>query len=136
MIILETKLDDSYPTSQFFIDGFTMPFRRDRNRFGGGILIYVREDIPCKLLADDIEGLFVELNFRKSRLLLVGTYHPPCQNDQYYFQSVGKGLDIYSANYDKYILAGDFNAEDKEAVLRQFIELYGLKNIVHECTCF
>ena len=118
-----------------------MPIRRDRNRFGGGILIYVREDIPCKLLnnhnlPDDIEGLFVELNFRKSRLLLVGTYHPPCQNDQYYFKSIGKGLDIYSANYDKCILAGDFNAEDKEAVFRQFLELYGLKNIVHECTCF
>ena len=136
MIILETKLDDSYPT--FFVHGFTMPFRRDRNRFGGGMLIYVREDIPCKLLnnhnlPDDIEGLFVELNFRKTRLLLVGTYHPPCQNDEYYFKSIGKGLDIYSANYDKYILAGDFNAEDKEAVFRQFLEL---KNIVHECTCF
>ena len=76
------------------------------------------------------------MNFRKSHLLLVGTYHPPCQNDQYYFKSIGKGLNIYSANYDKYILAGDFNAEDKEAVFRQFLELYGLKNIVHECTCF
>ena len=82
MIIVETKLEDSFPTSQFYIVGYAMPFRRDRNKFGGGILIYVREDIPCKLLKspnfpDDIEGLFIELNFRKSRLLLLGTYHPP-----------------------------------------------------------
>ena len=73
------------------------PFRKDRNKFGGGILIYVREDIPCKLLnihnfPDDIEGLFVELNFRKSKLLLLGTYHPPSQNDDYYFKSIGDSL--------------------------------------------
>ena len=81
MIIVESKLDDSFPTSQFLIDGYGIPFRRDRNKFGGGILIYVREDIPCKLLdrhqlPDDIEGLFVELNFRKSRLLLVWDIPP------------------------------------------------------------
>ena len=78
MIVVETKLDDSYPTSQFYINGYSKPFRRDRNKNGGGILIYIREDIPCKILEnhnlpDDIEGLFVELNFRKSKLLLFGT---------------------------------------------------------------
>ena len=46
--------------------------------YGGGILISAKEDIPCKLLdkhifPDDIEGLFVELNFRKSQLLLLDT---------------------------------------------------------------
>ena len=50
LVICETKLDDSYPTSQFCIDGYRKPFRLDRNTFGGGILIYVREDIPCKEL--------------------------------------------------------------------------------------
>ena len=48
------------------------PFRLDRNRFGGGVLIYVREDIPCKqltkhILPDDIEGIFVEVNLRKTK---------------------------------------------------------------------
>ena len=140
MIIVETKLDDSFPTSQFYIDGYAMPFRRDRNKFGGGILIYVREDIPCKLLKsrnfpDDIEGLFIELNFRKSRLLL-GTCHPPNQHDDYYFQSIGDALDVYCTNYEKYILAGVFNAEENELVMKRFLELYGLKNLVHENTCF
>ena len=44
-------------------------------------MIFVREDIPTKLLTkhnfpSDVEGLFVELNFRKSKWLLSGTYHP------------------------------------------------------------
>ena len=140
MIIVETKLDDSFPIAQFYIDGYATPFRRDRNKFGGGILIYVREDIPCKLLKshnfpDDIEGLFIELNFRKSRLIL-GTYHPPNQHDDYYFQSIGDALDVYNTNYEKYMLAGDFNAEENELVMKRFLELYGLKNLVHENTCF
>ena len=79
MIFTETKLDDSHPTSELHIDGFCKPFRSDRNANGGGVLIYVREDIPCKQLnrhsfSEGIEGIFVELNFRKCKWLLFGTY--------------------------------------------------------------
>ena len=49
-IIVETKLDDSYLTSQFYIHCYSKPFRGDRNKYDGGILIYIREDIPCKTL--------------------------------------------------------------------------------------
>ena len=50
LIITETKLGDTYPISQFHIDGYSMPYRLDRNRNGGEVIIYVREDIPCKIL--------------------------------------------------------------------------------------
>ena len=42
LITTETKLDDTYPISQFHIDGHSMPYRPDRNRIGGGVIIYVR----------------------------------------------------------------------------------------------
>ena len=45
-MISETKLDDSFPQGQFLIEGFHSPFRFDRNKIGGGILLYIREDIP------------------------------------------------------------------------------------------
>ena len=48
----------------------------------------------------DIEGLFVELNFGKSKWLLLGAYHPPSQIDSYLFEHLDKALDIYS-NYGK-----------------------------------
>ena len=51
LTIQETKLDSSFPTQQFSLDGFSAPYRLDRNREGGGILIYVREDIPSKQLS-------------------------------------------------------------------------------------
>ena len=41
LVLTETKLDDSFPNSQFSVDGFSEPFRIDRNRSGGGVMIYV-----------------------------------------------------------------------------------------------
>ena len=50
LVIAETKIDSTFPTSQFMIEGFMKPFRYDRNRNGGGLLIYVRERAPVKEL--------------------------------------------------------------------------------------
>ena len=90
LVVCETKLDETFPSSQFHMDGFALPYRLDRNRNDGGVLIFVKEDIPSKLLTkhnfpSDVKGLFVKLNFRKSKWLLFGTYHPPAQNDQYFY---------------------------------------------------
>ena len=51
LTISKAKLDESFPTSQFFMKGFSSPHRLDRNCNGGGILLYIREDIPSKLLS-------------------------------------------------------------------------------------
>ena len=48
LMVSETKLDSSFPSAQFELKGFSEPFRLDRNCFGGGIMIYVREHIPCR----------------------------------------------------------------------------------------
>ena len=42
-MISESKLDESFPQGQFLIDGFHTPFRFDRNKNGGGILLYSSE---------------------------------------------------------------------------------------------
>ena len=76
LLITETKIDDSFPVSQFCIEGFSTPFRLDRNAHGSGILLYVREDIPTKLIKSTkfekhIENLFIEINLRKKNCFLV-----------------------------------------------------------------
>ena len=48
-MISESKLDDSFPHGQFCIDGFHTLSRFGRNKNGGRILLYVREDIPAKI---------------------------------------------------------------------------------------
>ena len=44
LMIPETKSYESFPSMQFNIDGYNI-FRSDRNAKGGGILMYVRDDI-------------------------------------------------------------------------------------------
>ena len=128
MVLTETKVDDSFTNSQFSVDGFSEPFRIERNRSGGGVMIYVRDVIPSKLqtkhsFSDHIEGLSVELNFRKCKWLLPGTYqtyHPRSLSDQYFFGNIDKALDMYSY-FDKILLKGDFNAEIHDDYLESFL---------------
>ena len=108
---------------------------------GGGVLIFAREDIPSRKLSKhtfptDIEALYIEINLRKSKFLLVGIYHPPNQADQYYFDNINKALDMCSHSYDKVLLSGDFNAQEDETVISNFIHQNNLKNIVKEKPCF
>ena len=49
LMVYETKIDLSFPTSQFVIQSFAAPFRLDRTNTGG-VLLYGRDDIPSKLL--------------------------------------------------------------------------------------
>ena len=81
IIVTETKIDKSFITSQFIVPGFTSPFCFDRSKDGGGILVYIREDIPSKLLnisyiVSDIEYRGIEVNVRKvNGLLFARTTH-------------------------------------------------------------
>ena len=49
-VITETKIDSGFPSSQFMIEGFSVPYRFDRNRSGGRVIVYIRDDIPNKQL--------------------------------------------------------------------------------------
>ena len=44
----ETKLDKSFPTAQFHIPGYEIRARKDRNKYGGGIIKYVKKVVICK----------------------------------------------------------------------------------------
>ena len=49
IMLSESKLDDSFPLGQFLIDDFHTSFRFDCNKNVGGIMLYVREDIPARV---------------------------------------------------------------------------------------
>ena len=137
LVVTETKLDDSFPAPQFFIQGYSAPYRLDRNKRGGGVLIYVREDISSKQLTkhtfnNDIEGIFLELNLNKYKLLVCGTYHPPTQENKYYFDNISNSLDLYLRDYDRFVLIGDFNISESDSCFSDFISQYDAKNIVKE----
>ena len=78
---------------------------------------------------------FVEMNFRKCKWFLSGTYHPPSQSDQYFFENVDKALDMYNY-YDKILLSGDFKAEMLDDYLQSSLYQPELKSLVKDKTCF
>ena len=45
-------------------------------------------------------------------------------------------LSLGSQKYDKFLLCGDFNSEDSESSLSEFLLKYDLKNLVTEKSCF
>ena len=86
----ESKLDSSFPPGQFSVPGFRdPPFRADRNKHGGGLIAYIRSDIPNRrrydierLFYDRIEVIALEITLRNEKWLFVGFYKPPdIQND-------------------------------------------------------
>ena len=72
----ETKIEDTSSDKFIKKTGYKhKPFRRDRTRRGGGIITYVREEIPSKILnlvdiPNDIKGKFIEKNLRKAKWLI------------------------------------------------------------------
>ena len=62
-MISETKIDDSFPVGNFIIEGFSTPYRLDYDSNGGGIMLYISEDISSNLLATEeknhVEGFCV-----------------------------------------------------------------------------
>lgn len=53
----ETKLDRTFPNSQFYIQGFRMS-SNDKNIHGDALMAFVRSDI-CSTLVKDLENLSV-----------------------------------------------------------------------------
>ena len=141
LIITETKLDESFPSQQFDIEGFSSPFRLDRNINGGGIMIYVREDITCKEIKSqstttNLEGIFIEINLRNKKWLLFGGYNNTKTNITNYLSKLGRNLDTHLSKYENILLVGDFNSETKETSMNEFLDVYNLKNLIKDSTCF
>ena len=141
LVITESKLDTTFPSHEFAIDGYAMPFRLDKNSTSGGVIIYVREDIPSRELkyftgVNDIEGIFIEINLRKTKWLLFGGYNYNKSNIENFLGKLGPMLDHYMFNFDNFLLLGDFNSETHETIMAEFCDLYNIKNLITGPTCF
>ena len=143
LVLTESKLDNSFSTAMFTLQGYHAPIRLDRNIHGGGIIIYVRANIPHRTLGKlnsntDNEGIFIELLLRKENWLLYGGYNPGRDRISQYIQNVENTLSKYINKYDNILMLGDFNCDFKIEgnKLLEFCEAFNLTNIVNEPTCY
>ena len=74
-VITETKLDSTFPVSQFHIDWYSKLYRLYKQKWGQCNHISQRREMNVD--KTKLSRLFVELNFTKSKGLLGGMYiHP------------------------------------------------------------
>ena len=140
-MVSETKINYAFPESQFLIEGFSKPFRLDRTVKNGKILLYIREDIPCRYkkqitLNSSFEGFFVELNLRRKNWLLGCSYNHHKENIASHLSNVSAALDKLCTDYENIIRLGDFSVEVKEKNISDFMNTYNLESLVKQRTCF
>ena len=106
ILLSETKLDGSFTSAQFMLKNFGIPYRLNRNSNGGGLLLYVCEDIPSKFLkvkSDcNIESVCVEVNLRKKKWFINASYSPNSPNKSFlsnHLECLNCIIDEYSKLY-------------------------------------
>ena len=107
--IVETWLCDDILNSEIALPGYQL-YRRDRNRHGGGVLIYVKDHFVCSILpsADNLEIITVSVCYGSSKVFISLFYRPPNSSSQIfddlflYLQSLNVG------SFCNYILLGEF----------------------------
>ena len=53
-----------------------------------------------------------------------------------HLNEIGRNLDLFLSKYDNFMLMGNLNAEPTEAAFSGFCEIYNLKHLIKEKTCF
>ena len=114
----ETWLDSQILDSEIDISGYRV-FRQDRNRNGGGVAVYARDDLNVVRRLDlemsGVDAIWVEIFLPKPRGFPLGTfYRPPNSSDHYnkeFITKVESILELASLNSTEVILMVDFNCD-------------------------
>ena len=117
-IITETWFKSKHDVSFTSLAGYIL-YRRDREgRKGGGVAIYVRENLcpkdnPYHIARKDIELLWIQLTFQSRHFIIGAVYHPPKPKYQEtdLLLEIEFSLTTFSNQFQSsvIILCGDFN---------------------------
>ncbi|KAK6176060.1 hypothetical protein SNE40_014416 [Patella caerulea] len=141
LILVETKLDNTFPDAQ--VGGYRL-FRQDRDAYGGGVMVYIRSDLPSRKRTDlkmnKVEAINIEITLDTTKWLLIAAYRPPNMPNSVFTEDFTKTLDRACVFYDNFLIAGDLNYDmnipDKRKTLLDICNLYDLRNLVKSPTCF
>ena len=118
-LISETKIDDTFPISQFLMSGYSNVYRLDRNT-GGGIMLFVKDSLITFAVSgfyfsEKTEIFCVELNLRKQKWLTFCCYNPHKYLIKDLLLQIKSAIDFYSKSYENITLMADFNVENSDS---------------------
>ena len=99
----ETRLDDSVLDCEVENPGYDI-LRRDRNRNGGGVSMYIRKNA-----VENIELICIEVKKPKSKPLLIATWYRPPNSSIELFSDFEKFLQLVDDENKEIIITGDLN---------------------------
>ena len=82
-------------------------FCKDRNKFGGGLILFVKENIACEVLntfrfSEECEIISINFSMSNKTWLLLGIYNPPSQNEVLFVEQIKLALKTYSTTYENF----------------------------------
>ena len=139
--VTETWFDNSHTDSSVGIDGYCI-LRRDRKGHGGGVCVYIREDIPFNvrpdLFNDDLEDLWLEILLTKSKPIYVSVCYRTDGNNNL-LKCLETSLTKLRPDCD-FIVLGDFNLcliNGKTKLCKDyktFFKFYNCKQLINSPT--
>ena len=117
-------------------------FEKNRNKNGGGLILYVNEDIPGKLInsykfKEVSEIIVFEFSISNKKWLLLGNYKPPSQNELTVFiNEIKLSLNFFSSSYENFLLLGDFNLSTENPNFKNLLNSFDLKSLIKIPTCY
>lgn len=139
--ITETHLDANYETSNLTIDGFHEPVRLDRNSHGGGVMVYVSNEIHFNRRRDlefnQGEVIWLELVTDKSTILLCTIYRPPGISSVRFWNDFQNSIDSAFSISTNVVIQGDTNVDFltvTNSKLHDITMLFNLDNVITEPT--
>ena len=117
-------------------------YRKDRNRNGGGLLLYVNEGIPGKLInsydfREGSEIIVFEFNIsNKKWLLLLRNYKLHSQNELSFINEIKLSLNFFSSSYENCLLLGDFNLSTENPNFKNLLNSFDLESLIKIPTCY
>ena len=111
----ETLLDETINDHEVNITGYEI-LRKDRNRNGGGVAVYVRNTINyisrTELDTDDLETITVEISKPRSiKLFIVNCLYRPPNATVELFSAYERLIEKLDSENKEIILIGDFNCD-------------------------
>ena len=120
--------------------GFSNPFRRDRNRHGGGVCIYVKENIYAsrciELENDNFECVWLKINVKHKTFYFGCAYRLP-NSKQEFWDYLYECIDtVKDFNFPDFYLLGDLNDNllSTNCTLHNFINNCNLTQVIDEPT--
>lgn len=137
LFINETKLDESIPSSFAMNFGYQV-FRRDRNKRGGGVLLFVKNSIKVVKSYNslDLELIYLQIDISNEKFNFICIYRPPGSEIESFFEHLEDFVFTLDASLPLFII-GDLNCDllsDEKSALKEFIDSNCLKNFVQNPT--